>query len=54
MSLSKQHELHTRRYGRNVGVGLLLAGVIAVIFGLTVVKVTNEDFTTPSAQTVTQ
>jgi hypothetical protein len=54
MSLSKQHELHTRRYGRNVGVGLLLAGVIAIIFGLTVVKVTNEDFTTPSAQTVTQ
>jgi hypothetical protein len=54
MSLSKQHELHTRRYGRNVGVGLLLAGVIAIIFGLTVVKVTNEDFTTPSAQTVNQ
>lgn len=54
MSLSKQHELHTRRYGRNVGVGLLLAGVIAIIFGLTVVKVTNEDFTTPSAQTVSQ
>jgi len=54
MSLSKQHELHTRRYGRNVGVGLLLAGAIAIIFGLTVVKVTNDDFTTPSAQTVSQ
>ena len=54
MSLSKQHELHARRYGRNLGVGLLLACVIAIIFGLTVVKVTNEDFTTPSAQTVNQ
>ncbi len=54
MSLSKQHELHTRRYGRNVGVGLLCAAVIAIVFGLTVVKVTNEDFTTPSAQTVSQ
>ena len=54
MSLSKQHEIHTRRYGRNVGVGLLLVGVIAIIFGLTVVKVTNEDFTTPSTETVTQ
>ena len=54
MSLSKQHELHTRRYGRNVGVGLVLAGVIAIIFGLTVVKVTNEDFSTPSTQTVTE
>ena len=54
MSLSKQHELHTRRYGRYVGVGLMLAGVVAIIFGLTVVKVTNEDFTTPSAQTVSQ
>mgnify|MGYP000158397430 CR=1 FL=1 len=54
MSLSKQHEMHTRRYGRNVGVGLMLAAVIAIIFGLTVVKVTNEDFSTPSTQTVTE
>ncbi len=33
------HELHERRKSRNMGVGLLLAGLIAVVFGLTVVKV---------------
>ncbi|MFA8385824.1 MAG: hypothetical protein ACEPO2_09380 [Pelagibaca sp.] len=54
MSLSKQHDLHERRFGRNVGVGLVLAGLIAIVFGLTVVKVTNEDFSTPSTDTVNQ
>ena len=54
MSLSKQHELHTRRFSRNVGVGLMLAAAIAIVFGLTVVKVTHEDFSTPSAQTVSE
>lgn len=34
-----EHDLHRRRKGRNIGVGLLLAGFIAVVFGLTVVKV---------------
>ncbi|MEL7344469.1 MAG: hypothetical protein AAFN59_06355 [Pseudomonadota bacterium] len=33
------HEIHERRYSRNLGVGLVLVGFIAVIFGLTVVKV---------------
>lgn len=54
MSLSKQHELHTRRYGRNLGVGLILAGLIAIVFGLTVVKVTRGDYETPATQSVTQ
>jgi hypothetical protein len=44
MALGKQHEIHTRRYGRNLGVGLLLAAFIAIIFGLTVVKVTRGDY----------
>jgi len=48
MSLSKQHELHKRRFSRNLGLGLVLAGLVALIFGLTVVKVTNEDFGVPS------
>jgi len=39
MSIKVEHEIHTRRFGRNVGVGLLLAGFIAIVFGLTVVKV---------------
>lgn len=36
-----EHELHERRLGRNVGVGLILAGFVAIVFGLTVVKVLN-------------
>ncbi len=39
MALQVEHELHTRRKGRNIGVGLLLIGFIAIVFGLTVVKV---------------
>lgn len=38
-----EHELHKRRSGRNLGVGLVLAGFIAIVFGLTVVKVTRGD-----------
>jgi len=39
MALKVEHELHKRRLNRNVGVGLLLAAFIALVFGLTVVKV---------------
>ncbi len=41
MALKVLHDLHERRRGRNLGVGLLLAGLVAVVFGLTVVKVLN-------------
>ena len=41
MAIRVEHELHFRRKGRNYGVGLLLAGVIAIVFGLTVVKALN-------------
>ncbi|PUB16303.1 hypothetical protein [Yoonia sediminilitoris] len=39
MAIKVEHELHARRKGRNIGVFLLLAGFIAIVFGLTVVKV---------------
>ncbi|MGJ8621637.1 MAG: hypothetical protein ACSHW1_02600 [Yoonia sp.] len=39
MGIHVEHELHTRRKGRNFGVGLILIGFIAIVFGLTVVKV---------------
>lgn len=39
MTMKVTHELHDRRWSRNLGLGLVLAGLIAVIFGLTVVKV---------------
>ena len=50
MALSKQHEIHTRRYGRNLGVGIALAAFIAIIFGLTIVKVTSGDFEPPRGE----
>ena len=34
-----EHELHARRRGRNLGLLAVLAGLVAVVFGLTVVKV---------------
>lgn len=48
MSLSKQHELHKRRFSRNLGLGLVLAAFVALVFGLTVAKVSNEDFALPT------
>jgi len=50
MSFRPTHELHRRRFGRNLGVGLVLAGFIALVFGLTVVKVTSGDFELPRAE----
>ncbi len=43
MALQPTHELHGRRFGRNLGVGLLLAGFVALVFALTVVKVQQGD-----------
>lgn len=37
------HELHGRRFGRNLGVGLALVAFVAVVFALTVVKVRRGD-----------
>ena len=39
MAIKAEHEIHTRRKGRNTGVFLLLLGMIGIVFGLTVVKV---------------
>lgn len=41
MSFQPEHELHRRRFSRNLGVGLTLAAFIGVVFALTVVKVMN-------------
>ena len=41
MPIRATHELHDRRKGRNVGLGLVLVAFIAIVFGLTVVKVQN-------------
>jgi len=47
MALSRQHELHKRRFSRNLGLGLVLAAFVALVFGLTVVKVSTDGFTKP-------
>jgi len=39
MAFKVEHEIHQRRKGRNSGVGLLLMGLVGIVFGLTVVKV---------------
>jgi len=39
MTIKVEHDLHRRRFSRNVGVGLVLVAFICIIFGLTVVKV---------------
>jgi hypothetical protein len=39
MSFRPEHEIHKRRLGRNLGVGLLLVVFVGIVFGLTVVKV---------------
>ena len=43
MAIRVEHELHGRRRGRNLGLGLLLVGFVALMFALTVVKVRSLD-----------
>ena len=50
MSLRKSHELHQRRFGRNLGVGLTLAAFIVIVFGLTIVKVSGSSFSLPTTE----
>ncbi len=41
MAFRPDHELHRRRFGRNLGLLAVLAAFVALVFGLTVVKVSN-------------
>jgi hypothetical protein len=43
MSFRPDHELHKRRFGRNLGLGLTLVAFVALVFALTVVKVKRGD-----------
>ena len=43
MSIRPEHELHTRRFSRNIGLGMVLAAFVALVFTLTVVKITEGD-----------
>lgn len=37
--IKAEHEIHRRRRSRNVGMLIVLVGLIGIVFGLTVVKV---------------
>lgn len=51
MALKPEHEIHTRRFGRNLGVGLTLGAFIIIVFAMTVVKITHGgDMQAPGAQ----
>ena len=39
MGLQTEHELHRRRSGRNIGLGIVMALFVALVFTLSVVKV---------------
>ena len=41
MNFRPEHELHKRRFSRNMGLGLVLVFFVCLVFGLTIVKVTN-------------
>lgn len=43
MAFKPDHEIHRRRFGRNMGLGLTLVAFVAIVFGLTIVKVSNGD-----------
>lgn len=43
MPLNAEHEIHRRRRSRNVGLAVVLVAFVALVFGLTVVKVRQGD-----------
>lgn len=54
MSFRQEHELHKRRFGRNLGVALTLGAFVVLLLGLTVVKVTRGDFEPESVRVQSQ
>ncbi|MDQ2093749.1 hypothetical protein [Rhodalgimonas zhirmunskyi] len=54
MALKVEHELHRRRLGRNIGLGLVLLAFVGLVFGLTLVKTKRGDFNMQPEQSQTQ
>jgi hypothetical protein len=52
MPIRAEHEIHSRRKGRNIGVGLMLAAFVLLILAITFAKVTSDDFKMPNATEV--
>jgi len=43
MALTPLHDLHRRRFGRNMGLLVVLLALVGLVFALTVVKITRGD-----------
>ncbi|MGR3638153.1 hypothetical protein [Alterinioella nitratireducens] len=41
MPITETHEIHQRRFGRNLGVALCLLGFVGLVFFLTISKLRN-------------
>jgi uncharacterized membrane protein YczE len=44
MPMRVEHELHRRRFSRNVGLGVVLLGFVVLVYGLTVAKMGTNPF----------
>jgi hypothetical protein len=42
MAIHPEHELHSRRKGRNMAMGLILGGLVAMIFAVSIVKLSQQ------------
>ncbi len=54
MPLTHEHELHKRRFSRNVGLGVVLGAFVVLIFFLTFAKVTQQNIQFPDELQQTQ
>jgi hypothetical protein len=60
MGIAHEHEIHKRRLGRNLGLGIVLGGFVVLVFALTMAKLkTGEmikgyDYEPPATQQVNQ
>lgn len=43
MGIAPEHEIHRRRFSRNLGVGVVLGSFVILVFALTLAKLTRGD-----------
>lgn len=54
MAIKAEHEIHQRRKGRNIGVGLMLGGFVVLVLALTFTKITSGGFELPNVNEISQ
>lgn len=50
MALRPEHEIHSRRKGLNIGIGLMLGAFVLLIMLLTFTKITSPEFQVPASK----